>query len=142
MSTIYRILTKDEFPQALEIRIRVFVEEQNVPIGEEQDRYDQTAVHFGAFAQDTMIGTGRVVIEGKKGKCGRIAFLNPTAVRGIGMGLLQTMIEWCRAQGLTEVYLGAQLHAIPFYEKAGFTAEGGVFDDAGIPHRLMRKQLK
>jgi predicted GNAT family N-acyltransferase len=40
-----------------------------------------------------------------------------------------------------EVFLHAQVQALPFYEKAGFRAEGEVFDEAGIPHRRMRKAL-
>ena len=33
------------------------------------------------------------------------------------------------------------VHAIPFYEKLGFTVCGPVYDDAGIPHRDMEKPL-
>jgi predicted GNAT family N-acyltransferase len=33
--------------------------------------------------------------------------------------------------------LGAQLKAISFYERLGFTAFGEVFLDAGIEHRMM-----
>jgi predicted GNAT family N-acyltransferase len=30
---------------------------------------------------------------------------------------------------------------VPFYEREGFRAEGGVYDDAGIPHVDMRRAL-
>jgi predicted GNAT family N-acyltransferase len=33
----------------------------------------------------------------------------------------------------------SQTHAIPFYERLGYVAEGAVYEDAGIPHRSMRK---
>ncbi|WP_419638983.1 GNAT family N-acetyltransferase [Thiolapillus sp.] len=39
--------------------------------------------------------------------------------------------------GFRELVLAAQVQAMPFYEKAGFNAEGEVFDEAGIPHRNM-----
>ena len=39
--------------------------------------------------------------------------------------------------GVTKVKLGAQTHALGFYERLGFTAYGPEFDDAGIPHREM-----
>ncbi len=35
--------------------------------------------------------------------------------------------------------LWAQAQARPFYEKAGYSAEGEQFDDAGIPHIAMSK---
>ncbi|MEO0503034.1 MAG: GNAT family N-acetyltransferase, partial [Pseudomonadota bacterium] len=37
--------------------------------------------------------------------------------------------------------LGAQTHALSFYEKLGFEAFGPVYDDAGIPHRDMERAL-
>jgi predicted GNAT family N-acyltransferase len=40
-----------------------------------------------------------------------------------------------------EVHLHAQCSAISFYERAGFTVCGEVFDEAGIPHRAMRRRL-
>jgi prephenate dehydrogenase len=39
-------------------------------------------------------------------------------------------------------YLHAQLQALPFYEKLGFRSEGGVFDEAGLPHVRMRFALE
>jgi predicted GNAT family N-acyltransferase len=39
------------------------------------------------------------------------------------------------------VDLGAQTHAMGFYERLGYQAYGPVFDDAGIPHRSMRRSL-
>ena len=39
--------------------------------------------------------------------------------------------------GVTRAALGAQLDALGFYERLGFTAYGDVFDDAGIDHRMM-----
>ena len=43
--------------------------------------------------------------------------------------------------GITRAKLGAQTHALGFYEKLGFTAYGPVYDDAGIPHRDMTRDL-
>jgi ElaA protein len=39
------------------------------------------------------------------------------------------------------VKLGAQTHAVGFYEALGFHAVGDVYDDAGIAHRDMYLQL-
>lgn len=42
---------------------------------------------------------------------------------------------------MAEARLGSQTHAIGFYEKLGFAAEGPEYDDAGIPHRDMTLRL-
>lgn len=50
-------------------------------------------------------------------------------------------VEDAARAGAREVVLAAQVAAIPFYERLGYVAECPVFDDAGIPHRTMRRAL-
>lgn len=138
MSVIYRQLTREEFPQALEIRIKVFVEEQNVPLEEEHDCYDMVAQHFGVFLGEQLVGTGRLVLQGQVGKIGRVAILSEFRGRGLGNGLVRTILTTGQKQGLREFVLGAQIQAMNFYANLGFVAEGEVFLDGGIPHRTMR----
>jgi predicted GNAT family N-acyltransferase len=51
------------------------------------------------------------------------------------------ILDHARDAGFTLVILDSQTHAVPFYERLGFTAHGPEFDDAGIPHRSMRLSL-
>lgn len=138
MQPTYRRLTNLEFHSALQLRIAVFVDEQNVPLEEEHDHFDQIAKHFGAFVNDSLVGTGRLIINGDVGRIGRLAVLPEFRGRGVGKGLVCYILEVGKQQGIKEFVLGAQLQAIPFYEKFGFRAEGEVFQDGGIPHRTMR----
>jgi predicted GNAT family N-acyltransferase len=55
--------------------------------------------------------------------------------------LVRAIEEAARERGLIVVDLGAQTHAMGFYERLGYQAYGPVFDDAGIPHRSMRRSL-
>lgn len=84
------------------------------------------------------IGCGRLLPEGK---IGRMAVLPEWRNRGIGRAMLQTLLAAAREQGMTEVALSAQVSAIPFYEKAGFSVCSDVYLDAGIPHRDMLLRL-
>ena len=117
MKVTCRPLMHAELCKALSIRIKVFVEEQQVPLEEERDAYDDAALHFGAFVGDKMVGTGRVVFTDKKGKIGRIAILPEYRGFGIGTKLMETIVRTCEEQELTEVFLGAQLQALNFYRK-------------------------
>lgn len=45
-------------------------------------------------------------------------------------------------RGADQIVLAAQLTACGFYKRLGYTEEGAVFDDAGIPHVTMRKKLR
>ena len=120
------------------IRQAVFVDEQQVPPELELDALDATAIHALALLDGAPVGTGRLLADGR---IGRMAVLKSARGKGIGEALLGALMQAAADQGMKEVQLHAQLHAMGFYEKAGFTAFGAVFDDAGIAHRAMRRAL-
>jgi predicted GNAT family N-acyltransferase len=117
------------------IREAVFVVEQNVPVELEWDGVDQDCVHVIAYAQDrSPVGTGRLL---RDGHIGRLAVLAPWRGQGAGSSLLLKLVAIATARGTCPVALNSQTHALAFYERFGFVAEGEDFDDAGIPHRKM-----
>ena len=117
------------------IREAVFVVEQNVPVELEWDGVDQDCVHVIAYANDrSAVGTGRLLPDGH---IGRLAVLAPWRGRGAGSSLLLKLVAIAKARGIGPIALNAQTHALAFYERFGFVAEGNDFDDAGIPHRHM-----
>jgi predicted GNAT family N-acyltransferase len=121
-----------------DIRRRVFIEEQAVPAELEWDESDDTAIHFLATINDKSIACARMKTDGQ---IGRMAVLAEYRNRGIGDELLQAVLQQATEQKLKEVYLHAQVSAIPFYERQGFIASGEIFYEADIPHREMRKNL-
>jgi predicted GNAT family N-acyltransferase len=120
------------------IRRQVFILEQNVPEEEEWDSDDEVSVHVLATRKREPVGTGRL---SPAGKIGRLAVLTEFRGQGIGRRILEMLVEQAYRQDLVQVYLHAQVQALPFYEKAGFRGEGRIFDEAGIPHRRMCKAL-
>jgi predicted GNAT family N-acyltransferase len=127
----------DEISKLIEVRKKVFVEEQNVPQELEIDECDKEATHFIVMYNNEIIGTARLVISENKGKIGRLCVLKEFRSQGIGFKLMNKIIEYSKEIGLKYVYLEAQVHAIPFYEKIGFVAKGVEHMDAGIPHKTM-----
>lgn len=124
---------------ATAIRGEVFVKEQNVPIEIELDEMDSVCIHAVAYVDDERMGTGRLLPDGH---IGRMAVLKTARGLGVGGKILQTLIDKARERGDQEVILSAQVHAIPFYERFGFVAEGPVYKDANIDHRDMRLKLQ
>ena len=118
------------------VRLMVFVAEQKVPRELELDEFDAETEHFVDFDSRRMVeGCARILADGH---IGRVAVLRPFRKRGVGRTVMEAVIAYAREKGLPSVYLGAQEHAVPFYEKLGFVTEGEPFDEAGIPHRHMR----
>jgi predicted GNAT family N-acyltransferase len=124
--------------EASRIRLTVFVEEQRVPPEIEMDDKDAACVHALAYARGRAVGTGRLLPDGH---IGRMAVLKESRALGIGGAILERLVEEARRRGMREVVLSAQTHALGFYRKHGFSEEGEVYDDAGIPHQDMRRVL-
>jgi predicted GNAT family N-acyltransferase len=121
------------------VRETVFVAEQGVPLELEWDAQDATALHLLARdAEGRPIGTGRLLPDGH---IGRMAILKAWRGRGVGSALLNALMDLARQQGLQRVRLNAQCSALGFYRRHGFVADGAAFDDAGIPHRHMQREL-
>ncbi len=120
------------------VRQQVFIEEQAVAVELEWDGLDDNASHWLALNDEFVIGTARLLASGQ---LGRMAVLPAYRQQGIGRRLLDAIIEHGRQQQLFEIHCHAQLQAMPFYYKAGFTAEGSEFLDAGIAHFSMRLRL-
>ena len=129
-------LTQD-LETCLAIRRVVFIEEQGVSLADEVDGRDGEAEHLLALLDGAPVGTARMLVEGETGKIGRVAVLAGARGKGIGAALIRAAVDRLRARGLRVARLGAQTHALGFYEGLGFTAFGPVYDDAGIPHRDM-----
>ena len=126
------------FETCMNIRLRVFVDEQSVPLAEERDALEETARHFLALWRGDAAGTARAVVkEPGLVKIGRVAVLPPYRKFGLGAALMRAVeAEFAEASFM----LDAQIQALAFYAKLGYAAEGPVFDDAGIPHRAMFKR--
>jgi len=120
------------------IRKEVFILEQGVPPELEFDGLDDTAAHVLAFVSDQPVGTGRVLADGH---IGRIAVLCDCRGQGLGAEIVLALVDEAAKAGCNEVYLGAQKHAVGFYEKLGFVAYGEDFMDAGIPHIHMKMSI-
>lgn len=116
------------------IRYEVFVIEQSVPVEEEWDGQDETAVHFLASTDGLPIGTARLL---PSGKITRMAVLQPYRSKGVGALLLKEATQAAIQSGCSKPFLDAQTHALSFYEAHGYVAHGEEFLDAGIPHFAM-----
>lgn len=131
-----------DLENCLLLRRKVFIDEQNVPEEEEVDAGDETAIHLLAFEGDTPVGTARIVVQGRVGKTGRVCVLKEHRGTGSGADLLNAGLEQMRGlPDVTIARLGAQTHALGFYERMGFSAFGDEYLEAGIPHFDMERAL-
>ncbi len=143
MKTMVFTGSNPAFEQVKAIRYAVFCEEQNVPLSLELDSYDACdSTHYVLVTDgDRAVATGRLIVTEKGYKLGRIATLREYRGRGLGAAVVAALCREAADCGALSVYLEAQLHAIPFYEKCGFrVASNEIIMDAGIAHKMMIKE--
>ena len=131
------IAVTDDIATCRALRRAVFIEEQGVSEADELDDLDGVAVHLLAIVDGRPMGSARIIPGEGYGKIGRVCVLAEARGTGLGAALMREAVQECRRLGLKTARLGAQTHALGFYEALGFEAVGPVFDDAGIPHREM-----
>ncbi len=144
---IQKIEKESEFKAGVDLRFEVFVNEQNVPVKEELDVFDdlnhKRSVHFLVTDKGQTIGTMRIVNCTDYAKIGRVAVKKEFRGKHVGEKMMNFAIDYLLEENIFNVrnkyfYLESQVQAIPFYESLGFKAYGEEFDDCGIPHRKMQ----
>jgi predicted GNAT family N-acyltransferase len=134
------------------LRELVFIGEQGISEDVERDGLDDLAWHLVAWDGEEPVGTARVLgldaehrlvrpEQAAVVKIGRMAVLATKRRLGIGRQLLDAALELARRHGIRRAELSAQEYVLPFYERAGFRAEGERYEEAGIPHRRMSYSL-
>tara|TARA_R110002124_G_scaffold80674_3_gene213358 strand:- start:899 stop:1315 length:417 start_codon:yes stop_codon:yes gene_type:complete len=135
-----RIAQTDDIATCHALRRVVFVEEQGVSDAEEIDGLDSDCLHLLVKDGATPVGTARILFDAGTAKIGRVCVLKSHRGRGLGAALIRAAMAASHGRAV-RVKLGAQVSAIGFYEALGFVAFGPVYDDAGIDHRDMARDL-
>ncbi len=145
---LFDIRDAERLEEALAIRLRVFVDEQGVPLEleiDEHDRDDPETVHV-LVREDgearRAIGTGRFYpLPDLRVQIGRMAVVPEARGSGAGTAILAALMTEARGRGFCEAHLDAQTHAAAFYRKFGFSDDGEQHWDAGILHQPMSRPL-
>jgi predicted GNAT family N-acyltransferase len=142
---MFDITDLERMQASFSVRLRVFVDEQNVPAEEEVDEHDRTdsAARHALVRMDGLpVGAGRYYpADAATAQVGRMAVLAAHRGQHVGRALLDALIADARAHGYRRVALHAQDHAVAFYAKAGFTPFGATFMECNILHQPMELAL-
>lgn len=125
----------------MDLRVRVFCDEQGVAREAELDGLDDEATQIVALDQRGIIATCRLRFLDDGCKLERMAVERRHRGGGGGSRLLEAAEDEARRQGASVMLLHAQRRAEGFYAAAGYQAEGEPFDEEGIEHVRMTKPL-
>ena len=134
-------LNSDAYKDGLMIRTEVFVNEQNVPQKLEiadEDRCTYTTLYIdgspAAVARYFPTEDNGLHIQ-------RVAVLKQFRKQGLASELLEKIALDAKSQGYDHLILGAQDHANGFYKAIGYHVVGDQYEEAGILHHDMQKDL-
>lgn len=137
-------LTSPVYQDGLQIRKVVFIEEQAVPPEIEIDDLEADCIHIVGYDEEGIPqATARLYpLAAGKYKVQRVAVRKEGRSKGYGRELMLEVERMARSLGAHSLKLGAQNHALPFYEKLGYHIISGEYEDAGIPHHDVTKELE
>ncbi len=132
----------DHMEEIAPIRREVFGAEQGFTEDILFDETDETAVQAVVYKdidRTIPVGVGRLHKTGNGAdyKIGRIAVKKDERGQGFGDFIVRMLVDKALLMGADRVLVGAQPHAIPFYEKIGFRSVGESYIEAGIVHTVM-----
>ena len=126
----------DELPnEARDLRIEVFVDEQGFPAHLEDDEHESTAWHYIVEENGETVATGRLIkLEDGVYKLGRIAVKKSMRGQKLGVDVTSALIAKAKEFKAEIIKISGQTHAVPFYEKFGFSVAGQEFMEENLPH--------
>lgn len=127
----------DEMEEVFRIRDEVFVREQRLTNDARRDPDDRTSIHFLAWRDGQPLGTGRLTVFGREAQVAWVAVRAAARRGGLGLAVMQAIIERAELENTAYIVLNAQAHAITFYENLGFEIVGPEFTMGGIAHHVM-----
>ena len=142
--TLKPVITAMDMMNVLDIRQKVFVDEQNVKYEEEViPQEEKEAKHFLIYYKETPVGTIRYRITGNREiKLERFAILKDYRNKGYGKEAFLYLVNKLGEEfNPCLVYFNAQYQLLDYYKKLGFTEEGETFYEASIKHIRMAKKI-
>ena len=132
----------DDYNTILTLRRDVMRKPIGLDFTEKDTVRDAQNLHVWLRVNNKIVGTTMLA----PGENGAVYFhmvaMLPQA-RGFGLGA--RMIRYCeglaRGLGYTKIELDSRETAIGFYERLGYKRHGDFFEQVGIPHLFMDKQL-
>jgi predicted GNAT family N-acyltransferase len=136
----------EEYSQAAILRYQLFYQEHGIPFESIFDAQEEQDLHLAIIANSA----NRLLAYGRLGQHSLDEFQIYQMVvvpeyqgHGLGMRLLQGLLEAAIDVGANLVILNARVTKMQFYQKFGFQPVGEVFASlmTGVPHIKMHREI-
>jgi len=133
----YSEISKSQLFAILNLRISVFVVEQNCPY-QEVDELDLISNHVFGEVDNHLMAVGRFYEKNNTVFIGRIAVEKNYRSKGYARQLMIYILQSVKKEFPNlDIELSAQEYLIKFYNSLGFKTRGNIYLEDGIPHVKM-----
>ena len=111
---------------------------------DEIDDEDFHAIHVFSLndGKDDALATCRIFKDGNGDwYLGRVVVSKDARGMHLGSKMIKEVHEYLKEKDVNRLYCHAQMTAKPFYDHLGYQVKGDIFDEGGIEHVLMYKDL-
>ncbi|WAC41211.1 GNAT family N-acetyltransferase [Pedobacter sp. SL55] len=98
---------------------------------------DWDGMHFGLYYQYELTGVVSLFIDGETAQFRKMAVLPNDQGKGFGLQLLQYLVDYCKSQGIKNLWCNARVTATGFYQKLGFANLGEPYERNQISYIKM-----
>ena len=129
--------------EAKGIRADVLRKPLGLPADDPAFNDKESDVHFVALENEQVVGVVVLVPHYKKGigKLRQMATAEKVRGKGYGIQLVKALEEYAAKNGMTSILLHSRHYAAGFYEKLGYKIRSDVFQEVGMDHFAMEKEI-
>ncbi len=143
MTVIPVVFGTPEFDEMLALRYKVLREPLDMDYTPEQIETEYDSHHLACYSSGwALLGCLTLLaLDEKEVKMRQVAVAPEAQGRGVGRLLVEESELWARMKGFAKITMHARETAVPFYKKLHYHAVGDRFQEVGIPHFKMEKEL-
>jgi predicted GNAT family N-acyltransferase len=129
--------------KSIELRNEILRKPLGLAFTKEELESESNQYHLAAVSDENIVGILLLnPMENQIVKMRQVAVSLSYQNRGIGKQMVLYSEEFALEKGFKKMILNARLTAVPFYMMLGYKCSGNQFEEVGIPHYFMYKQLR
>lgn len=132
-----------EYDETIRLRYAVLREPLGLDFSTENLEEEYADIHLAAYDETSHLIACLVLSpqNDTQIKMRQVAVVPQHQKSGVGTALVKFSETWSLLAGYSEMIMHARETAVQFYEKLGYKKSGKRFEEVGVPHWFMKKEL-
>lgn len=130
-----------DWTRAVRLREKILREPLGSTFTEKELEEEKDHIQIAGFLDNELVATAVLVPEGEEFKMQRVVVVENLRSKHIGSNMMAFCEKLAVDHNYNVMYCHARDSAVNFYTRNNYKKEGNYFDEDGIPHLKMKKEL-